>query len=116
MTLSRLKDGLLQIPALSTQRMAISLVTAVIADGLQLLTQGIPFAPQGIDVVAAVIVSRAIGFHPLLLPTFVIELFPVVDALPTWTGCVLAVLVMRRSGTHQSGSPVPTVSKQDRQE
>ena len=45
MNLSRLKDGLFQIPALSTRRIAISLVTAVIADGLQLVTQGIPFVP-----------------------------------------------------------------------
>jgi hypothetical protein len=40
--------------------------------------------------------SRVIGFHPLLLPTFVLELIPVADLLPTWTGCVAVVIALRR--------------------
>ena len=37
-----------------------------------------------------------IGFHPLLLPTLVLELVPVADLLPTWTGCVALVLALRK--------------------
>jgi hypothetical protein len=37
-----------------------------------------------------------IGFHPLLLPTFVLELLPVTDLLPTWTGCVALIVALRR--------------------
>jgi hypothetical protein len=43
-----------------------------------------------------VLVSALVGFHPLLLPTFVLEFIPLVDMLPTWTGCVAAVVLMRR--------------------
>jgi hypothetical protein len=39
---------------------------------------------------------RIIGFHPLLLPTFALELLPVSDVLPTWTGCVALVLAIRK--------------------
>jgi hypothetical protein len=76
--------------------MAVALVAALAADGLQILLQAIPFAPQAIDVVATVIVTIAIGFHVLLLPTFVIELVPLVSDLPTWTGCVIAVIALRK--------------------
>jgi hypothetical protein len=37
-----------------------------------------------------------LGFHPLLLPTFVMELLPVVDVLPTRTGRVGLVARRRR--------------------
>ena len=43
-----------------------------------------------------VLVSRAIGFDVLLLPTFVIEFIPGPDMLPTWTGCTMAVILLRR--------------------
>jgi hypothetical protein len=76
--------------------MAVALLAAIVADGLQIFLQAVPFAPQGIDIVAAVIVNLAIGFHVLLLPTFVIELIPVIDDLPTWTVCVLAVIALRK--------------------
>ena len=38
---------------------------------------------------------RLIGFHPLLLPTFVLEFLPITDLLPTWTGCVALVMALR---------------------
>ena len=84
------------VPALTRTRMAVALLAAIVADGLQIFLQAVPFAPQGIDIVAAVIVNLAIGFHVLLLPTFVIELIPVIDDLPTWTVCVLAVIALRK--------------------
>jgi hypothetical protein len=37
-----------------------------------------------------------IGFHPLLLPTFVLEFVPLTDMLPTWTGCVALVMRARK--------------------
>ena len=77
-------------------RMLVAVVAALAADGLQLLFQSVPLVPQLIDVAAMAIVTIAIGFHPLLLPTFVIELIPLVDDFPTWTGCVIAVLALSR--------------------
>jgi hypothetical protein len=41
-------------------------------------------------------ISRAIGFHVLLLPTFAIEFLPVTDMLPTWTGAVALIVGLRR--------------------
>ena len=71
---------------------------AVFADGLQLLLGplGWVFGDQAIDCVAMVLTSWAIGFHILLLPTFVIELVPVLEDLPTWTACTIAVIALRR--------------------
>jgi hypothetical protein len=40
--------------------------------------------------------TLAIGFHPLLLPTFILELLPVADLWPSWTVCVLAVIALSR--------------------
>src|SRR5262245_31995315 len=45
------------------------------------------------------------GLHPLLLPTFLVELLPITDMLPTWTGCVALVIGQRRP--QQIGPPPP---------
>jgi hypothetical protein len=94
-TLSSL-SRLLHPTQLTRGRIAIALIAALLADGLQVLLQAVPLVPQLIDVAATVIVTLAIGFNILLLPTFVIELVPLVDDFPTWTGCVLAVIALRR--------------------
>ena len=91
-----LLNYLLHPAQLTRGRIAIALTAAIAADGLQVLLQAVPLAPQAIDVAATAIVTIAIGFHALLLPTFIIELVPLVDDLPTWTGCVLAVIALRR--------------------
>jgi hypothetical protein len=88
--------NLLHPAQLTRGRMAVALIAALAADGLQVLLQAVPFVPQLVDVVAATTVTLAIGFHVLLLPTFVIELVPLVDDFPTWTGCVLAVIALHR--------------------
>jgi hypothetical protein len=71
---------------------------AIAVDVLQLALGpfGWIFADEILDVVAMLVTSRLLGFHPLLLPTFVIEFVPVVDLLPTWTGCVALVVALRR--------------------
>ncbi|HAO78300.1 MAG TPA: hypothetical protein DCQ92_04845 [Verrucomicrobia subdivision 3 bacterium] len=78
--------------------MFLALAIAVAADGLQLLLGplGWAFIDQAIDGVAMILVSCVIGFHILLLPTFIIELVPVLEDLPTWTVCTAAVIVLRK--------------------
>jgi hypothetical protein len=49
-----------------------------------------------LDVVAMLAISRAIGFHVVLLPTFALEFLPLTDMLPTWTGAVAIVVSLRR--------------------
>jgi hypothetical protein len=57
---------------------------------------GWAFVDEILDVVAAGLISQAIGFHPLLLPAFLLEFLPIADLLPTWTGCVALVVMLRR--------------------
>lgn len=85
-------------PKLTRTRIVLALAVAIFADALQLLLGffGWTFADQIIDVAAMLLVSWLIGFHWLLLPTFVLELVPFVDELPTWTACVIAVIALRK--------------------
>jgi hypothetical protein len=88
----------LRVPPMTPLRMGLALAVAVITDGLQFCTGFAGWAgfDEVIDVVAMVLVTWLIGFHILLLPTFMVEMVPVVDDLPTWTACVVAVCVLRR--------------------
>jgi len=93
------RDGLMpQPPFLTPLRVRLAYAIAISADLLQLLIGpvGWAFADEIIDVAAMVLTWRVIGFHPLLLPTFALEFLPVADLLPTWTGCVAAVILLRK--------------------
>jgi len=93
-------------PVITRRRMVLAMTVAVVADGLQLLL--LPFAwtfvESAVDVVAMVLTTWILGFHLLLLPTFVVEFIPVIDMLPTWTGCVAAVIALRK---HEQNRPPP---------
>jgi len=71
---------------------------AATIDAAQLLLG--PFGWSGfdeiLDAIGMVVISRLIGFHPLLLPTFVLEFVPLTDMLPTWTGCTALVVRSRK--------------------
>jgi len=67
---------------------------AIAADLLQVAlfpaeAQGI-FSPinDAIDVAVGVILVLLLGWHLAFLPTFLAELVPVVDLVPTWTAAV----------------------------
>jgi hypothetical protein len=97
--------------ALTKGRTRLAFAIAIATDIIQLALGpfGWAFADEILDVVAALAISRLIGFHPLLLPTFVLELFPVADLLPTWTGCVALVTALRR----REGVTVPPTQPGD---
>jgi hypothetical protein len=86
-----------EVPPLTIGRIAAAVAIAMAVDGVQLVLGPIGWvvADEILDVVAMVAISWLLGFHPLLLPTFLIELFPVADVLPTWTGCVGLVVALR---------------------
>jgi hypothetical protein len=98
-----------RVPQITRSRIIFALVIAVSADGLQFLLTTIGwFGPnQIIDVVTMIMVSRLIGFHWLLLPTFALELVPLADDLPTWTACVIAVIAIRKREQRNISSPPP---------
>jgi len=81
---------------------AVAIATDVLQFGLGPL--GWAFTDEILDVIALIVTTRLLGFHPLLLPTFVLELVPIVDMLPTWTGCVALVVAMRKKQPPSMGS------------
>jgi hypothetical protein len=91
---------------LSQTRVRSAYAAAILTDLLQLAfgPLGWMLADEILDVVAMIVITRLIGFHPLFLPTFVLEIVPVADLLPTWTGCVALVMMLRKKG---SDSPPP---------
>jgi hypothetical protein len=89
---------LLRVPQLTRLRMLLALGVAVVADGLQILLGplGWVVVDQVIDVMAMILTCLLLGFHWLLLPTFMLEFIPLADELPTWTACVVAVIALRK--------------------
>jgi hypothetical protein len=53
-------------------------------------------ADVGLDVAASVLISRAIGFHWVFLPSFLMEAVPGLDLCPTWIASVAYVVWQRR--------------------
>ena len=98
MKLAEKANPLFNTPRLTRTRIVLALAVAVGADGLQLLL--LPFtwtlAESCVDVMAMALTMWLLGFHLLLLPTFVVEFIPVADMLPTWTACTLAVIALRK--------------------
>lgn len=94
-------------PLLTPGRVRLAYALAVATDALQFLMGPLGWAgaDEILDVAATALIWRVLGFHPLLLPTFVIEFLPVSDMLPTWTGCVALVIALRRR--EQIGPPPP---------
>jgi hypothetical protein len=92
---------LFEQPLLTPARVRLAYVVAMATDLLQLLLGpfGWAFADEALDVAAMVLISRALGFHVMFLPTFALEFLPLTDMLPTWTGCVALVVAMRRRQT-----------------
>ena len=94
---------------MTPSRVRVAYTVAVVTDLLQLLLGpvGWVYADEILDIAAMIIVTRLIGFHPLLLPTFVLEFFPIVDMLPTWTACVALVVSLRRRKQVTGPPPSP---------
>jgi len=117
MKLADATNSLTRVPHLTLLRMALAMVVAVAADGLQLLLG--PFGWEGlnqaVDLAAMLLLSWILGFHLLFLPTFVIELVPLADDFPTWTACTVAVLIIKkreqRNHPLPASQPKPTPSK-----
>src|SRR4051812_31982366 len=91
--------------------MRAALVIAIVADVLQWCFGPFGFvgADQAIDIMAMASTMWLLGFHPLLLPTALMEFMPVVDLLPTWTGCVLLVIARRKKQESSVEEPKPAI-------
>jgi hypothetical protein len=98
-------------PRLTRANIRTAYALAVTVDIAQFL-----FGPLGwagldevLDAVAMIAMTRLLGFHPLFLPTFVLEFVPFTDMLPTWTGCVMLVVRARRRQGYVSGDSEPAI-------
>ncbi len=104
-------------PVLSRRRAFVALMIAALADLLQIMLVPLAwtFVQAAIDVVAMLLVVPVLGFHLLLLPTFIIEFIPGVDVLPTWTGCVIAVIALKRRAatTEKADAPPPVIDVEE---
>jgi hypothetical protein len=107
--LNRLAQPFTAPPRLTRTRVVLALIVALGADALQWLLGpvGWVFFDQIIDVVAMILTMWLLGFHLLLLPTFVVEFLPLVDMLPTWTGCVIVVIALRKHAQRAANAPPP---------
>ncbi len=99
----------MRVPKLTWARMILALIVAVVADGLQFLLGpfGWVFVDQLIDCVTMVLITWLIGFHVLLLPSFVINLVPVLEDLPTWIACTAVVIALRKREQRSAPPPNP---------
>src|SRR5438046_7048912 len=100
-----------QTPPLTPGRTRLAYAVAVATDVLQFMAGpvGWTFADELLDVVTMIVMWRILGFHPLLLPTFALEFLPVADMLPTWTGCVALVVMLRRRQDPAPPGPGPVI-------
>ena len=89
---------------LTRSRVRAAFGVAIATDVLQFALGpfGWAFVDETLDVIALIATTSLLGFHPLLLPTFVLEFLPLTDMLPTWTGCVALLVAIRK---RQSQSP-----------
>ncbi len=103
-------------PVLTRRRIWLACAVAVVTDTIQFFggMLGLPgwVLDDCLDIVAMVLQTLILGFHPLFLPTFIIKAVPGVDMLPTWTGCTFLVIGLRRKGpTTVAPPPVQPVSQ-----
>ena len=109
-------NSFFRVPTLTRFRMMLALAIAVAADGLEFLFASLGpldwvFIDPVIDCVAMILLSRVIGFHVLLLPTFAVKLVPVLEDLPTWTACTAAVIALRKHDQQNHPPPPPPPDK-----
>src|SRR5688572_866667 len=104
---------LLRKPVLNRRRILLAFAVAITADAVQLGLGplGWAFFDEIIDVIALILLNVLVGFHPLFLPTFLVEFIPVIDMLPTWTGSLMAVITLKRK--QNSGPPGPSPETSD---
>lgn len=93
---------------LSTNPRRSALTIAVLADALQiglfpLFGEGVLSPLNGLlDVAVAWVLTRLLGWHWAFLPSFVAELVPGLDLVPTWT---VAVLIVTREASPSAEPP-----------
>src|ERR1700722_15764854 len=94
------------LPELTRKRILSAYGVAIVADliefpiaALELTAIGAPlavFLSFVLDAFVFGILTILLGFHWLFLPSFLVEVVPGLDMLPTWVGCVFFVVRQRK--------------------
>jgi hypothetical protein len=102
-------------PSLTRRKVILAFAIAGVADLIQIpitaaTTTGLFSIPGEladflVDCVVMIAASWLIGFHWVLLPSFVLEAIPGPDLLPTWTASV-AYVVWRRKKERAQQPPI----------
>lgn len=89
--------------SISRRRVIAARVLAVVADAIQfglipLFVEGAASPLNGaLDLVVGAAMVALVGWHWVFLPTFVVELLPLVDVAPTWTVAAFIATRQRRT-------------------
>jgi hypothetical protein len=86
--------------AVAADLLQVALLPAFLASELSLVN-------QVIDVAVAVVLVALVGWHWAFLPTFLAEMVPFVDLIPTWTAAVFIATGGRPAAEGASRSPAP---------
>ncbi|HJV91413.1 MAG TPA: hypothetical protein VJ623_13975 [Holophagaceae bacterium] len=94
-------------PALTPARLRAAWIVAIAVDALQLglfpLTGGLStWLDKPLDLAAMLVMWWLLGWSWAFLPTFVVELVPFVELVPTWTAAVWIVSRLRRKELQES--------------
>ena len=102
-------------PKLTQKRVILAFAIAGVADLVQFpitaaATTGLFSIPGEladflVDCVVMIATTRLLGFHWVLLPSFLLEIIPGPDLLPTWTASVAYVIWRRKK---ERAQPPPT--------
>jgi hypothetical protein len=90
------------VRAIRSRELRLALFVAIAADTIQIaalplfVSGGFSPADGAIDILAALILSKLLGWHWAFLPTMFAEVIPAFDLFPTWTAAVLYVSWQRR--------------------
>jgi len=109
-------------PELTKRRIIVAYTVAIVADllelpisALELTVIGAPvamFLSFVLDAVVFGIMMFLLGFHWLFLPSFLVEVVPGLDMLPTWVGCVFFVVRQRKKEQNFNPVPAPKIIKE----
>lgn len=86
----------------AAQRVWLARAIAMLADAVQIVVFPVFFegflspANAALDVAVAIAMIVLVGWHIAFLPSFLVELVPLVDLVPTWT---LAVMIATRGAS-----------------
>lgn len=114
---------IMEKPVLTNERIKLAYAIAIIADVLEFPITGAEMtilgAPAGeaaasaLDCIVMVAMTKLLGFHWAFVPSFLVEVVPGLDLLPTWVGCVAFVVWQRKKEQAQPAPLTAVIDVQD---